>query len=314
MHTLRSCLAFLLLFLPTLACAQDQTQPQPQVEPLTLAADTQPPILPDLEVDLGRPPILPEIEALAPISSSCEIGTVLPHVTSHVREFVENVNRFTAREALERERLTRDGKIREQYRSHSNYVAAIENRDGFFVVEEYRNQTSGDVSVKGTISANIAPALELVFHPNHIDEYAMTCEGPLDWDGRQTWRIRFEQRLDRPATISSFVANHKVFTVLMKGSAWVDTHSFQLVHLEADLLSPISDIRLESLHQTVDYGPVTFAQRKTTLWLPTQADITADFQGKLLVERHKYSSFQLFSVDTGQKIAKPADPPQPLSK
>jgi hypothetical protein len=247
-------------------------------------------------------------DASTAISNSCQLDKILPHVTKHVREFVENVNRFTAREVLERERLDRGGKIKEQAHSRSNYVATIEEpKKGFFMVEEYRNETHGVQTFNGTITANVAPALELIFHPLHIGEYEMSCEGPVGWNGQSTWRIRFEQRMDRPATISSFIVNGTEFTMLIKGSAWVDSRSYQILHLEADLLSPVTQVRLEMLHQSVDYGPVTFGQRDTTLWLPMKADVTADFQGKLLVERHMYSDFQLFSVETGQKVKNPKE-------
>lgn len=241
-------------------------------------------------------------------SSPCKISGVLPQVTFHIREFVENVNRFTAREVLERARLNHHGKPEEQAHSRSNYVAAIQEiRPGVFEVLEYRRETQGQTSFEGTIRANLAPALALIFHPSHVQEFDMTCEGPADWHGHSTWQVDFQQRMDRPATMSDFVVGKSYFPVLLKGSAWVDCVSYQILHLETDLLQPIPEIKLDMLHQSVDYGPVNFPQRDTTLWLPSVAEITAGFRGKRLLERHTYSEFQLFSIDTKQKIGKPSD-------
>jgi len=239
-------------------------------------------------------------------TNACRIETVLPRVSSHTKEFVENVNRFTATEVLDRERLDHRGKLQEKARSRAHYVATIqEMQTGFFGVDEYRNEVRGAGSVDGTIEANVAPALALIFHPSHTEEFDMTCEGPTDWNGRSTWRIHFQQRLDRPATMSTLEVGKDFFTILLKGFAWIDCDNYQILHLETDLLEPMPKIRLATLHQTVDYAPVTFSHSDTTLWLPRKADVTAEFKGKRLVERHTYSEFRLFWVDTGQKIGKP---------
>ena len=51
-------------------------------------------------------------------------------------------------------------------------------------------------------------------------------------------------------------------------------------------------------------GTVT---RKVTLWLPQSVDITVHLSGKQFNAHHSSSSYQLFVIDTGQKIGKPKD-------
>lgn len=243
-------------------------------------------------------------------TGSCRIDDVLPKVTLHVEEFVENVNRFTATEDLVRERLDRDGDVKDRAQSRSNYIATIQKLpSGFFVVDEYHDQRLENSSLPGAIRANVAPALALIFHPSHIDEYEMECEGPVDWLDYKTWRVDFWQRRDRPATMIGFELGHKEYTVLLKGSAWVDINNYQIVHMETDLLQPIPDLKLDGLHQSVDYGSVAFAGAAGFIWLPQTAEVTADVQGKRLVERHTYSKFQIFSIDTREKVSEPPEPP-----
>jgi hypothetical protein len=256
----------------------------------------------------SRPPV--EVEDLLPPTRPCQVDELLPHIAAHVRELLHNVNRFTATEILERERLDNDGKIKEKAYSRSNYIAMIEEtKPGLFSVQEMHAETQGQRSFYGTIQANVAPALVLIFHPSYSDEFNMTCAGEVDWHGHPTWEVRFEQRKDRPNTMTDFQVDNRQFTILLKGSAWIDSSNYQILHLETDLLEPIPDIRLASLHQSVDYGPVSFSRRHTTLWLPREADVAADFRGKHLVERHRYRDFQLFSVETGQKISEPVETP-----
>jgi len=243
-------------------------------------------------------------------TGSCRIDDVLPRVTLHVEEFVENVNRFTATEVLVRERLDRNGDVKDRMQSRSYYVATIQKMpSSSFVVDEYRDKPPQTSSLDGTIRANVAPALALIFHPSHIDEYEMECDGPVDWSGYKTWRVDFWQRRDRPATMIGFEVGQKEYTVLLKGSAWIDINNFQIVHMETDLLQPIPDMKLDALHQSVDYGSVAFAGAAGLLWLPQTAEVTADILGKRLVERHTYSKFQVFSIDTQEKINQPPDSP-----
>jgi VWFA-related protein len=240
------------------------------------------------------------------LGSSCRIEEVLPKVATHIKEFVESMNQFTATEVLERDRLDRNWKPKVQVRSKSNYVVTIRNlgSEGYDV-SEFRNDTEGVGSFEGDLAASGAPALALIFHPTHLEEFDMTCDGPVNWQGRDTWKIHFRQRTDRPSNISSFSVGHKEFSLLLKGTAWIDAANYQLLHLETDLLQPIPEEKLDMLHQSINYSGVAFATRHTTLWLPQVAEITAEFGGQRFRDRHTFSEFRLFAVDTGQKIKEP---------
>ncbi len=242
-------------------------------------------------------------------NNSCRVGELLPRVTSHVKEFVENVNRLSATEVLDLERRNKAGRLKEKAQSKSNYVATINKEaiTGVFVVEEYRNDRHGETRFQGSVSATGAPALALIFHPSHIEEFDMTCEGLADWKGHSVWRVCFEQRLDRPATMTNIKVDGHYFEILLKGFAWIDSDNYQIVHLETDLLKPIPEMRLEREHQSVDYGSVAFTERQVSLWLPHVAEVTVELRGTLLVARHTYSDYRVFFVDTGQKIGKPKD-------
>jgi tetratricopeptide (TPR) repeat protein len=251
----------------------------------------------------------PTDEDVPTTNGSCPLEEVLPRVTRHVEEFVENVDRFTAQEVLVHKLFDRDGALKGDAESRSNYIATIQKvQSGLYSVTEYRGDTQG-TRMQGAIEANVAAALVLVFHPAYIQEYAITCAGPADWLGYNTWRVDFRQRLDRPATLSALELGNNEYTLLLKGSAWIDRSNYQIVHMETDLLRPIPDIRLKMLHQSVDYGPVTFASGAATLWLPQTADVTADFREKRLAERHTYSKFQIFSVNTEEKLKLPPESP-----
>jgi hypothetical protein len=235
----------------------------------------------------------------------CSLDDVLLHVSANAREFVDNVNRITATEILQLERRRGNGKLEDTIHIKANYVANIQLQDSrHFSVDEYRDDHPNQ---RGFIEAIGSTTLVLVFHPIHLDEFEITCRGLGIWQGTPAYLLNFKQRPDRPNTMSEFSTQTGTYPVNLKGTAWVDATTFQVVHLETDLLNPIPELLLDFEHQSLDYGPVAFAARHVRLWLPQSVDINVHLSGKQFNARHSYSNYQLFVIDTGQKIAKPKD-------
>jgi hypothetical protein len=96
-----------------------------------------------------------------------------------------------------------------------------------------------------------------------------------------------------------------IYSIFLKGTAWIDRQNYQIVHPEIDLLKPVPAVRLMAEHQVLDYGPVQFDQKKLKLWLPLEAEIYLDVNGKRFHHRHTYSDCRAFSVDVGLKPGNP---------
>jgi hypothetical protein len=238
--------------------------------------------------------------------TACAVENVIPGASKEVRGFVENVNRISATEVVEHERMNRDGVVIEQKHHKFNYVAEIqETRPGILNMDEYRDGSPGQSGFPGELSTVGITSLVLIFHPYHVKEYAMTCEGSENWQGRAAWKVRFEQRLDQPARMSALRVGDAIYPILLKGTAWIDQQNYQIVHLETDILKPVPAVRLTTEHQVLDYGPVQFEQKKLRLWLPLEAEIYLDVNGKRFHHRHIYSDYRVFSVDLGLKQGVP---------
>jgi hypothetical protein len=251
----------------------------------------------------------PDVDADPPAvdaSKACELAQVISHASTRVKEFIQNVNRISATEVLEHDHVNRHGKFVDREQRKFNYVAMIaETEPGVLNVDEYRDGNPGIISFPAEMATFGMNALALIFHPYHLSEFDVTCEGLGVWRERPAWQVHFKQRKDQPATISAFRAGHRVYPALLKGRAWFDAESYQIMHLETDLLEPIPEIRLYVEHQALDYAPVKFEERNLVLWLPQQAEIYLDSRGKHLHHRHTYNSYQLFSIDSAQKIGTP---------
>jgi len=274
------------------------------------SAAALPPIAPVTETNWAPPDVdeeRPPVEAAA----SCALNAVVENAGARVEELVKNVDRFTATEDMEHESLSPLGVQVARDRRRFNYLVTIQRIGGRALdVQEYRD---GSVSME-VFPAHLAtlgmPALALVYHPYYRDEYEFTCEGRGEWRGRPSWVIHFRQRDDRMSEMRSYRVNGMSFPVHLKGRAWIDADSSQILAMEADMVRPVPEIRLARDHQLIEYGPVEFAKDKTTLWLPKSADWYCNLAAKRYHRRHSFSHFLLFSVDDKQWIGKPKETEQ----
>ena len=273
----------------------------------SLGTVAMPPIAPMTETNWAPPDVddeRPKVEA----GASCAINEVTAAAGARVEELVKNVERFTATEEMEHESLSPLGVQISRDTRTFNYLVAIRQIGARELdVQEYRN---GSVSMQqfpahlGTIGL---PVLALIFHPYYRNEYEFACEGRGDWRGKPAWMVHFRQRNDQANEMRVYHVGGMSFPVRLKGRAWIDLETSQILAMEADMLRPVPEIRLLRDHQLIEYAPVEFRRARTPLWLPKSADWYCNLAGQRYHRRHSFSHFLLFSVDDSQRIGKPKE-------
>ena len=278
------------------------------VDPLAALAQ------PSLALKSWKPPGVDDAQpALAP-GVVCPSAKVLDESGKRVQELVQDVSRFAAVEDLFHQSLDQFGiPIRTETRKY-NYVALIsEPEPGFLTVDEYRADKLTLTGYPDQIASTGFAALALVFHPDMRDNFTMSCEGLGDWRGQATWLVHFRQRDDRPNRMHTYKVGNLVRPIALKGRAWITADKFQIVRMEAEMISAMPEIQLLSEHQTVEYGPVPFPKKGTTLWLPKSAEIYFDFRKHRYYRRHSFDHYMLYSVDTDEKRKEPVSNPEKKS-
>ena len=185
-----------------------------------------------------------------------------------------------------------------------------ENRPGYLSVEEIRTDKLLPNGYPDDIETSGFAALALVFHPDVRDNFEMSCEGLSDLHGQPSWLVHFRQRDDRPNTTESYNIGNRSYLVKLKGRAWITADKFQIARIEAEMAAPIPEIQLLSEHQIVEYGPIPFARKNTTLWLPKTAEIYSDFRRHRYYRRHSFDHYMLYSVDSTEKRNEPVSQPE----
>jgi len=249
------------------------------------------------DIDEEVPPVSPEV--------SCPLPEVLSAASTQVKRLSENLQQFSATERIEHVEVDKHGKPRPPRSATFTYVAQIhEVSPGRLDVDEFRNgSTSQSFPANLVTSGTVAHAL--IFHPDVIGDFTVTCEGLGKVRGHAAWQLHFVQRPDRPPRFRQYRTPRGWFNVELKGRAWITADSYQVVRMETDLAKPIPEILLWKDHVVIDYGAVEFRKHHLQLWLPEMTDIYMDFLGQRSHRRHSFADFQLFSVDVAQKIENP---------
>jgi tetratricopeptide (TPR) repeat protein len=261
---------------------------------------------PRLSLKSWQPPGVDEVKlALAP-GVTCPTEQVIEESGKRVQELVDDVTRFAAVEDLFHQALDEYGiPVRTETRKF-NYVAAItEPQPGYLSVDEFRADKLSLAGYPDHISSTGFATLAFVFHPHVRDNFEMVCEGLGDWQGKASWLVHFRQRDDRPNHMHSYKVGNSIHPVKLRGRAWITTDKFQIVRIEAEMVNPMPEIQLLSEHQVVEYGPIPFEKKKTSVWLPKSAEIYFDFRRHRYYRRHSFDHYMLYSVDTDEKVKEP---------
>jgi len=278
------------------------------------SAETPPPDIaslaalppPKFSVKPWQPPGVDEVKVAVVPDVSCPADAVIEKSGNRTQELIANVTRFAAIEDLFHQSLDNYGNpVRTETRKF-DYVASIsEIEPGYLAVDEYRSDKLSLSGYPGQIASTGFAALALVFHPHMRANFDMVCEGLDDWHGQAAWLVHFRQRVDRPNRMHSYKVGNEFHPVPLKGRAWITSDNFQIVRIEAEMVNPMPEIQLLSEHQVVEYGPVPFPKKNTTLWLPKSAEIYFDFRKHRYYRRHSFDHYMLFSVDTEEKRKAP---------
>jgi tetratricopeptide (TPR) repeat protein len=245
------------------------------------------------DIDQLVPPVTPGV--------SCPANDVLAGIGSQAKALVDSLQRFSATERIEHVEVDKHGNQHAPTSAIFTYVADIQKGPlGYLQVEEYRNGgTTQSFPAKMATKGTAAHAL--IFHPDLVADYIISCEGLASMRGQPAWQLRFAQRPDRPANFRAYQTPRGTFAVQLKGRAWVAADTYQVLRMETDLVKPVPEILLQKDHVIIDYRPVDFPQHQVQLWLPETAEMYGDLFGQRFRRRHSFSNFELFWVDTEQQ-------------
>ncbi|MGA8221786.1 MAG: carboxypeptidase-like regulatory domain-containing protein [Candidatus Acidiferrales bacterium] len=253
-----------------------------------------------LGVDEAVPPVAPGVP--------CALPAVLQGAGQRVKELADNLEKFSATEHVEHFLIDTVGVRHFPDERVFDYVAVLAQAPGGMIqLYEYRDGSFDQAKFPAKISTNGLPAMAFIFHPFFAPDFNFACEGLGHLSGRPAWQIHFEQREDRPSRMRQYIVGGSSYSIPLKGRAWIDAATYQLLRLDSEQMRPIKEIGLTQDRISIEYAPVRFRTHSEQLWLPQTADVYSERLGRRYYRRHSFSGFKIFVVDTNQQIQAPKE-------
>jgi hypothetical protein len=282
--------------------------PMRALEASSAAAATTPSAGAESPLASWLPPSLDDLVPEVQPDVECSLPQVLKGAGARMTQLINNLQKFSAIEHVDHFIVNAAGARHGPETRTFDYVVIISpGNGGFFALDEYRNGRVDLNQFPARVATEGLSAMALVFHPLLVSEFNFSCEGLGSWNGHPAWQVHFSQRPDRPNRIRAYVIGGQTFSVPIKGRAWIDAGSYQVLRLESELMKPVQDIGLTHEHLAIDYGPVKFRTHNQQLWLPLDAEVYAERRGHRYYRRHTFSDFKIFTVDTDQTIHAPKE-------
>jgi hypothetical protein len=244
------------------------------------------------------------ISAAALAAAASPLEELLGRAGRQVSVLADQLAAVSCREAVDQLKLTPQGKKVAENREVYDYLVLMQNAGGRITVvetreavgaraKESRKQTDKTLLVTGGFSV-----LALIFHPDYQSSYFFR-ELPGAPAGQV--RIGFEP-VPGAQSPSVITLKNRDYPISWKGEALLDERTGALRRIEASLASSMEAIGLMSLEAAVDYAPIAFSNPPASYLLPSAAVIEARTRLQRWRNRHEFSGYRRFSVETDIRI------------
>jgi hypothetical protein len=239
-------------------------------------------------------------------SRPCVLSDVLQQAGARANELYASLESFSAQERIEYQAWDHMGYLQDARAGTFDYVVLFQLTLGGTTVEESRRPEHGSPLLVVFTQEIGLPEMALMFLPEMQDEYEMSCEGLVEWNGRRTQVVHFLHRKDKPShTLSFRNSTGAVYPAKLKGRAWIAADSGEVMHMELSLMEEIPQVKVRRWYLSIKYAPVQFHTQNVRMLLPQTVDAYCDFEDHRTIVYHTFSDFLLFSVQIDQKTEKP---------
>ena len=145
----------------------------------------------------------------------------------------------------------------------------------------------------------------LYLHPGH------QANSQFRYLGRETKKpqahvIAFAQKLESGDYLGQFREDNTAIRFLVQGFLWVAPDNYQVLRMYTSMLAPERPMKLKETTTDIFYGRVVFENTGQEFWLPREIHVEWELPDCTYTNRHKYSNYHFFRVESDYKINPPA--------
>jgi hypothetical protein len=250
---------------------------------------------------------LPELKHLKSADSQDMLPMILTLAGGAVADFFENFSNTTCTEHVNSIVSTPLRNVAQVKSARFNYLALVKPGADKTSLQELRTDSKGDpVGLRTAVVTIGFVAMAAYFHPAFQRESRFRYLGRELLNGQSTYVVAFAQRSEMARLASRVMFGDDTGFVFMQGVAWIDPVSFRILRLRTDIEQPELAVGLQRESTEVEYSEVTFMQGGKTLWLPHEVTVKGQLRQYTFHNRHRYSDYRLFVVQTEQKQKSPS--------
>jgi hypothetical protein len=247
-----------------------------------------------------------------------ELPQLLREVGENVEALIRDIPDTTSKEQIHRERLSARATFDSISNQHEKYLvpdSASDQKYNYLVLpgktglwEEIRTDTKGSPLPESTVTESFMitsgfAGLSIFFHPQHQQDCRFRLLGRQTADSK-AYLIAFAQKPETKLAMSTFASptTLRPALILYQGLAWVDPEKHQILRIRTDLLAPRKDVLLAKQTTEVWYQEVHFRDSPHAFWLPREVQVTIEWSDMTYRNRHRYSEYMVFSVESRDKL------------
>jgi hypothetical protein len=203
-------------------------------------------------------------------------------------------------ETVTQEKLTGNGHVEASEHAKYDYLIMIDGNGDDLQLNESRIEASASHRKQlPMLVTNGFSTVLLVFHPYYRDSFTFDTGADEIIDGKEVIPIHFSHIPGRRSP-AALALRGREYPLDLKGTAWLDRKSGDVVRMDVGLLNDMSDIGLRSLMVRVDYKSATLSGTAKDLNLPSVAVVEVTTPRQHWRNTHVFDAYKSFSTDAEQ--------------
>ncbi|MFZ0960486.1 MAG: VWA domain-containing protein [Terriglobia bacterium] len=260
---------------------------------------------------------IPELKGLEPSSDQSRLPEILRRVGETLQTFLKDFASTTSLETIQETRKDKFLGTREGIEQQFHYLMLAQQEANAEDLVEYRTNLHGreepsDSLIEDYLKTTGFASMPFFFGPHEQPLSDFRYLGQQTIDGLRTEVVAFAEHVEPEAVRGHFIADKTSVPLLLQGVAWIDAGSYQILQMRTDLLAPQPRAELNRMTTVVSFAAVKFQDRPSVFWLPQEVNVTVEQGNFIYANRHRYSDYQLFKVETQENVQapKPTAPPE----
>lgn len=249
-------------------------------------------------------------------SASTRGTDLIGRTQQKIGQYLDSLADLHCTELVTQEKLAANGHAEKTERAKYDYLIMMQGGKDDFQLNETRVAESGKDKpakispVSMLVSNGISTAL-LIFHPYYRESFQFDIGPVQTTDSGNIVPVHFEQIPGRRAP-AALALRGREYPLNLKGTAWINQESGDIVRIDAGLLNDMSDIGLRSLKVHVEYKAVTIGKSVSQIDLPATAVVDVTTPRQRWRNTHIFEAYKSFSADAEQDPNVKVHPDQPV--